>query len=164
MKSRLMMSVCFAMAVACTTGWQCASAEEGHAEFGPHKGSLVELGDEEYHAEVVHDEKAGTVTIYLLGSDAKSTVTTDAKEVALNAKVSGKAIQMKLKAAPQKGDKAGTTSCFASKSKELVNLLDNEQVKPSLRVTIAGKTFNGAIAHHHEHEHTNEKPAAPKKK
>lgn len=163
MMLRLMMSVFVAVAIACVGGWESASAEEAeHAEVGPHKGSLVELGDEEYHAEIVHDEKAGTVTIYLLGSDAKSTVTTEAKEVVINAKVKGKAVQMKLKAAPQKGDKTGTTSCFASKSKELMELLDDEAVKPVLRVTIAGKTFNGAIEHDHEHE--DEKPAAPKKK
>lgn len=160
---RHVMPVCFAIAIAFAAGWQDASAEDPeHAAVGPHKGSLVELGDEEYHAEVVHDEKAGTVTIYLLGSDAKTAVSTDAKEVVVNAKVKGKAVQMKLKAAPQKGDKTGTTSCFASKSKELMELLDNEEVKPILRVTIAGKTFNGAIEHEHEHE--DEKPATPKKK
>ena len=87
---------------------QSSFAEDDHRhEKGPHKGSLVELGDEEYHAEIVHDEKEQIVTIYLLGSDAQTVVGTDAKDIAINAKVKGKAVQMKVKPAPQKEDKPG---------------------------------------------------------
>lgn len=162
---RFAISTSLVLATIAFASMQSAWAEEEHAhEKGPHKGSLIELGEEEYHAELVHDEKAGSVTIYLLGSDAKTAVTTDAKDVAINAKVKGKGVQLKLKAAPQKGDKAGTTSCFASKSKELVELLDDHDAKPVLRVSIAGKTFNGKIEHDHDEEHEKEKPAAPKKK
>ena len=37
-----------------------ATVEAGHAHpsEGPHGGSLIELGNEEYHAELVHDEQA----------------------------------------------------------------------------------------------------------
>lgn len=162
---RFAISLSLVLATMSIAGWPTTWAEEPHAhEKGPHKGSLIELGEEEYHAELVHDEKTGTVTIYLLGADAKTTVTTDAKDVAVNAKVKGKAVQLKIKAAPQKGDKAGTTSCFASKSKELAELLDDEEAKPILRVSIAGKTFNGKIEHDHDEEHEKEKPATPKKK
>lgn len=164
---RFVISASLVLTTMCVTGWQKVSAEEPHAHAtkGPHKGSLIELGEEEYHAEIVHDEEMGRVTIFLLGSDAKTVVATDAKEVAINAKVKGKAVQMKLKAAPQKGDKAGTSSRFASTSEELMELLDDHDVKPILRVAIAGKTFNGKIEHDHDdEEHAKEKPAAPKKK
>jgi len=41
-----------------------------HASGGPHGGSMLELG--EYHAELVHDDAAGTVTVYILdGAAAK---------------------------------------------------------------------------------------------
>ena len=52
------------------------TAEHGHSHptEGPHHGSLIELGDEEYHGELVHDDKAGTVTIYLLDSSAREAV------------------------------------------------------------------------------------------
>lgn len=35
---------------------------------GPHKGIVVEWGDEEYHPEIVVDTKAGTATIYVYGN------------------------------------------------------------------------------------------------
>ncbi len=165
---RFVLSASLALATMTFAGWQGVSAEEPHAHpsKGPHKGSLIELGEEEYHAEIVHDEEAGSVTVYLLGSDAKTVVATEAKDVAVNAKVKGKAVQLKLKASPQKGDKTGTSSRFASKSKELMELLDDHDVKPILRVAIAGKTFNGKIEHDHDHEEepAKDKPAAPKKK
>ncbi len=40
-----------------------------HPTEGPHHGTLIELGKEEYHAELVHDDKM--VTIYILDSAAK---------------------------------------------------------------------------------------------
>ncbi len=163
---RFVMTASLTLATFTFAGWQCVSAEEphAHASKGPHKGSLIELGEEEYHAEIVHDEDMGRVTIYLLGSDAKTDVTTNAKDVVINAKVNGKAVQMKLKAAPQKSDKAGTSSRFFSTSEDLMKLLDDHDVKPILRVSIAGKTYNGKIEHDHEEEVVKEKPAAPKKK
>ena len=45
------------------------------------EGSLIELGSEEYHAELVHDDAAETVTIYLLDSAAKEVVPIDATEI-----------------------------------------------------------------------------------
>src|SRR5437867_4454418 len=61
-------------------------AESGQAhshEHGPHDGELIELGEEEYHAEVVFDEDSHKVTLYLLGDDAKSAVAIEAKELTL---------------------------------------------------------------------------------
>jgi hypothetical protein len=58
---------------------------EGHAHpsEGPHHGDLVELGNEEFHAEVVHGD-AGSVTVYILDSSAKTAVPIDATELAIN--------------------------------------------------------------------------------
>src|ERR1700728_4060240 len=52
-------------------------------EEGPHHGHLVELGEEEYHAEVAFDPKTATITIYTLDSTAKKPALTDAKELKL---------------------------------------------------------------------------------
>jgi len=39
---------------------------------GPHGGHVVELGhNHEYHAELVEDEAAGLVTVYILGKDLR---------------------------------------------------------------------------------------------
>ena len=87
---RYVLSAALVVAVLSISSLKLASAEdkEKHAHTGPHKGTLVELGDEEFHAEIVHDDEMGMVTVYLLGSDAKTAVATDAKDIAVNAKVS----------------------------------------------------------------------------
>ena len=53
-----------------------------HPSEGPHHGTLVELGKEEFHAELVHDAKS--VVIYILDSVAKNAVPIDASEVIVN--------------------------------------------------------------------------------
>ena len=157
---RFTTSVSLALTVLLLTAFHPTFAEDHHHhEKGPHKGDLVELGDEEYHAEVVHDEKEATVTVYLLGSDAKTPVATDAKELVINTKVKGKGVQTKLKPSPQKGDKPGASSRFSLKSKELIELLEDPSSNPALRIAINGKTYNGKIEHDHEHE-----KSTPKKK
>ena len=73
-------------------------AEHAHPDEGPHGGSLVELGDEKYHAELLHDDDKGTVTIYLLDGAAKNAVLTDAKEITFNVKHAKEAEQFQLAA------------------------------------------------------------------
>ena len=48
-----------------------------HPSEGPHHGTLVELGNEEFHAEVVHDDKS--VTVYVLDAGATKAVPIDAQ-------------------------------------------------------------------------------------
>lgn len=141
-----------------------AAEPHAHPTVGPHKGALVELGNEEYHAEVTHDDKNGSVSVYLLGSDAKQVVATESPEAAINVKLHGKPMQIKLKATPQKGDPAGKTSCYSAVSKDLVHALDHADSVPQLRVSIAGKTYTGKIAAQHDHDHDHDHaPAAPAK-
>jgi hypothetical protein len=53
-----------------------------HPSVGPHKGHLIEFGNnEEYHGELTHDDATKTITIYLLGPDAKTAVTSTDKEI-----------------------------------------------------------------------------------
>ncbi|MDP6057614.1 MAG: hypothetical protein QGH33_01925, partial [Pirellulaceae bacterium] len=44
--------------------------DHGHAheDTGPHGGHVVEIGDEQLHAEWTHDDASGEVVIYLLDS------------------------------------------------------------------------------------------------
>lgn len=131
--------------------------DHGHAH-GPHKGELIELGDEEYHAELVENEETETITIYLLCSKAKEAVAIEAKELLVNVKHDGKPIQFKLKAEPQKTDAEGTSSRFVLKSEKLAKLIEDDKAEKRLRVTIKGKTFNGKIEHHHhDHDHKDAK-------
>lgn len=123
-----------------------------HGSTGPHDGQVVELGNEDYHAELVHDEKAGMVTIYLLDGTAKNAVAIDAAELTINVKQSGKGRQFKLAAAPQEGDTAGKSSRFSSDDKELNEALDQEDATARLVVEVDGKSYTGRLEHHHDHE------------
>jgi hypothetical protein len=38
----------------------------GHSHVAPHGGTVVVLGDEAYHLELVHDHAAGRLTLYVL--------------------------------------------------------------------------------------------------
>lgn len=121
-----------------------------HPTEGPHGGGLIELGNEEYHAELVHDEATGKVTIYLLDSAAKSAATTEAAELKVNLSHDGQAEQFVLVANPQAGDAPGAASRFESTDPELAEELDHEGAKAQLVVMVGGKQFRGEI--HHEHD------------
>jgi hypothetical protein len=129
-----------------------AGDEHNHPTEGPHHGGLVELGNEEYHAEVVHDDAAGTVTVYILDSSAKSAVPVDAPEVTINVTHDGQPEQFKLPAAPDSGDPQGKSSRFSITHKELIEHLDEAGATAKLTLTIDGKPYNGLIEHDHEHE------------
>lgn len=126
--------------------------EHAHPSEGPHGGSLIELGNEEYHAELVHDDAAGTVTVYVLDSAAKTAVSIDATEVTINLKHEGRGEQFNLAAAADASDPPGKSSRFASSDAELAEDLDHEGAEPQLVVNINGKPYRGTIAHEHGHD------------
>ena len=127
-------------------------AGHAHPSEGPHHGDLIELGNEEYHAEILHDEDAGTVTIYVLNGAATDQVPIEATEVTINAKHDGKPEQFTLAASPDAGDPQGKSSRFVSNDEELVHHLDEEGAEPRLVLTINGKSYRGTISHDHDHE------------
>ncbi len=128
--------------------------DHGHPSEGPHHGSLIELGNEEYHAELVHDDAAGTVTIYVLNAAATQAVPIEATEVTINAKHDGTPEQFKLAATPEPNDPEGKSSKFVSSDAELATHLDEEGAEPTLVLMINGKSFRGTIAHDHDdHDH-----------
>ena len=122
-----------------------------HPSEGPHHGTLIELGKEEFHAELVHDDKS--VTIYVLDSAAKNSVPVDASEVLINILKDGKPAQFKLAATPVEGDPDGKSSRFVDSGTELAGNLDNEAAAPKLSITINGKSYKGTITHEHDHAH-----------
>lgn len=128
-------------------------AGHAHPTEGPHHGDLIELGNEEYHAEVLHDEDAGTVTIYVLNGAATEQVAIDATEVTINAKHNGKPEQFTLAASPEANDPQGKSSRFVSNDEELAHHLDEEGAEPRLVLTINGKSYRGTISHDHGHDH-----------
>ncbi|TWT64355.1 hypothetical protein [Rubinisphaera italica] len=129
-----------------------AHAGHAHPSEGPHHGDLIELGNEEYHAEILHDEDAGTITIYVLNGAATEQVSIDATEVTINAKHDGKPEQFTLAASPDTNDPQGKSSRFISNDAELAHRLDEEGAEPKLVLSINGKSYRGTISHDHDHD------------
>jgi len=126
--------------------------EHAHLSEGPHHGDLVELGNEEFHAEVVHGE-GGRVSVYILDSSAKAAVPIDATELTINITHDGNAEQFKLPADRDAADPEGKSSRFSLKDEELASDLDSHDAAAKLVVMINGKSYSGKIAHDHDAEH-----------
>ncbi len=127
--------------------------EHAHPSHGPHDGDLIELGNEEYHGEIVHDDTAGTVTIYVLDGAATTQVPIEATEVTINVKHDGAPEQFALAASPDANDPEGKSSRFVSSDTELATHLDEEGTDARLVLTINGKSYRGEVAHNHDHAH-----------
>lgn len=127
-------------------------SEHAHPAEGPHHGDLVELGNEDYHAEVVHNHDTGTLEIYILDSAATKQVAIDATELTINLSHDGRPEQFVLAAKPDEGDEAGHSSRFVSDNKALAAHLDEDDTNPRLVVKINGKSYRGEIKHDHDHE------------
>ena len=129
-----------------------AEAEHAHVHHGPHNGHLMEIGEEEYHAEWTDDE-SGKVTFYFLDGEAKKEVPVEAEEITIEVKIGDKEpILYKLAAVNLQDKKAST---FELVDKNLQGVLDtlSEGVSakfPSL--TIGGKNFENLKIEEHKHD------------
>lgn len=125
-----------------------------HPSVGPHHGTLIELGKEDYHAELVHDDETDTVTIHILDSSARKSVPIAAKQLTLNMRSGGKPQQFALTAQPQPGEAAGSASAFTATGKELCRTIDAKAASGRLNVEIGGKVYVGSVGgHSHGHKH-----------
>ncbi len=139
------------------------AAHEGHEHptTGPHGGSLLELGKEEFHAELVLDEEHDQITICLLDSTAEQPVAIEAPFIRINVKTGDKPHQYKLAPVYPEGSEAvGATDSYAIVSPELMEDLHTHGNVAKLSVKIGKKTFAAVINHEeHEHEHEGHEPA-----
>lgn len=134
-----------------------------HAALGPHDGHILELGAEDYHAELTHDDDAHRIGVYILGGDAKTLKPIKAETVTINVAIDGKPAQYELKAAAPAGEPEGSSSYFELIHEPLCQLvagkLESKDAKAELRVTIDGTPHTAKIDvephdhHHHDHGH-----------
>lgn len=128
--------------------------DHAHPTTGPNGGSLVDLGDHEYLAELVHD--ASKVSIHLFEHDAKTPVPIDATELVINLMHDGQPEQFQLLAAPVASDPEGKSSRFELEDGDLASHLDEAAAKPQLSVTINGNSYTASLVHGHgghDHDH-----------
>lgn len=121
-----------------------------HVHSGPHKGHLMEIGGEEYHAEWTHDE-SGKVTFYILDSEAKKEVPIAAEEITIDVKVGeNPAKEYKLAALSPQDGKAAAFEIVDKEFEGLFGMLKSKAVVLTLHVDINGKKFDERVQ---EHEH-----------
>jgi hypothetical protein len=131
-----------------------AHADEHAHGAGPHGGQIIELGEEEYHAELTHDDATHKVGVYLLDGSAKAAAPIDAPSIVVNCRVEEKPTQFTLMAAPQPGEVAGSSSYFELVSEDLVKAIDDPDSVARLNIVISGKPYVGLIeTHGHDHDH-----------
>lgn len=139
-----------------------ATHEGAHLHYGagPHGGAVVELGGDDYHAELVFDHDAHALQVFLLKADAKSPLPTKTAEATL-AQDEGKSLS--LKASPLDGESDGLSSRFQIVDEALVHsILEKGFLHGDLTVQIDGKSFKSHLDLHFDnikHEH---KDATPK--
>lgn len=113
------MRTMFGLALVGLIGGLSAGAARADHHEGPHKGIVVEWGDEEYHPEIVVDKKAGTVTVYVYGNHddlhKKKLKAIDSKTLTLVFKTTP-ATTIKLEPAPEKDDPKGSSTKFTGKN------------------------------------------------
>jgi hypothetical protein len=137
---------------------------DGHPTKGPHGGHLIELGNEAYHAELLHDEDLHNVTIYLLDSSAEQPMGAPLEEITLQLFRDGDFVQYALKAVAAPTNTSGTASQFEIVDEALCDALCHEDgLKGRLQVTLNGKAYTGTIEHtghdgHDEDGHAQEDP------
>ena len=121
----------------------------------PHGGTLVALGDHQYHAEIAWDETAKTITVYVLDGEAEKAVPIDVEEIVLAVGIGKDAETHKFTAKPQENDGDGKCSRFVSSDKALFDKFhDSESTSGQIDLPIGEKTYPVVVAHdHHDHDH-----------
>ena len=122
---------------------------EGHHKQGPHQSQIVDLGEGDYHAELIHDEKSHTITVYILDDSGEKTTAIEAEELTVNLVHDGKPQQFKLAASPDDGDPQGKSSRFVSDDEELGEHIDAEDADARIVVKVAGRSYTGSLDHDH---------------
>ncbi len=97
-----------------------------HHHTAPHGGTLVVLGDEAAHVELLLDNKEGQLTAYVLDAEAEKAIRIIQPEIelVLSGKDAKSTVPLKLAAVenPLTGEKVGDSSEFVVKDDKLKNL------------------------------------------
>lgn len=90
----------------------------GHAHTAPHGGTLVEIGEHAYNLELLRDQTAGKLTVWILDGHAENFVRLKAPALELVATVGGapRPLLLKAVASAATGETVGDTSQFEAQA------------------------------------------------
>lgn len=122
--------------------------QSGHEHSAPHGGTLVVLGDEFAHLELVLDQGTGELTAYVLDGEAESPVRLEQENIEIRIAVpdtggneAASELPLRLRAVYNilTGEKEGDTSEFAAQSDNLKGLKQFGAVITA--ITLKGREF-----------------------
>lgn len=134
--------------------WSWASpspAGQAHPNKGPYGGLLMEVGHEEYHVEVLLNEKTNILTVYVLDATGKVAVPINAKDVLITLKRNGKPEQFVLPAVRFTTDPARMASQFQLRDEALIDGLHQNGNDARLVLEIRGKSYIEKFDLKHDH-------------
>ena len=145
---------------------------EAHHEHGPNGGHVLELGHEEYHAEVAMDQSR-KLTVYLLDEHVKAAKPVENGTLQIVTKVDGKDVTLDLVAAPLDSEKDGKSSRFELAADKVPGaVMDIEGLTGNLTLKVGDKSLTTSLTeehdhghdhdHEHEHEHEHKEEAGKK--
>jgi hypothetical protein len=132
--------------------------DHAHADIGPNGGHLLELGDGEYHAEWLHDDQTGKITVIILDEKPKEEVPIPVEKVVIEVAIGEARKSYDLPAVNLSQDAVPKASRFEAIDEELlVALKVGEGVIATLTVDIGPRQYMARIEHHehdaHGHHH-----------
>ena len=124
-----------------------------HPEHGPNGGHIIELGEEEFHAEVAVD-KDRKLIVWLLDESMKAAKPVENGTVQIMTKVDAKDVTLDLVAAPLDGEKDGQCSRFELAADKLPGaVMDIEGLTGDLTLKFGDKTLKNSLTGGHDHGH-----------
>ncbi len=130
--------------VAATRPAPAAPAEAHAHKPGGHGGLIVEIGQDNYHAEVIF-EKGGTVRLFTLGADEAKKQEVETQTIAAHVRAEGEreATPVTFRPEPQPGDTPGRTSQFVG---SLPPEYRGKAVTVTAGLTVGGERYRFSFA------------------
>lgn len=120
---------------------------------GPNGGHIVELGEEEFHAEVAMDTSR-KLTVYLLDEAVKAAKPVENGTMQIVTKVDGNDVTLDLVAAPLDTEKDGKCSRFELAADKVPGaIMDIEGLTGDLSLKFGDKTLKTSLTEEHDHDH-----------
>jgi hypothetical protein len=116
---------------------------------GPHGGTLADWGGGKYHVEFTVDHDKKEATVYVLGLDEKTASPIAAKDGELLVTINQPAFDVRLKAAPQPGEPAGSSSRFVGTHESLGTV---QEFAGTITAEVDGTPYAGEF-HEEPHDH-----------
>lgn len=125
--------------------------EHAHVHKGPHGGKIMEIGEEEYHAEWLQDE-TGKVTFYILDAAGTKEVPIAADEITIEVKIGDKPpVSYKLTAINPQDMKASAFEIVDKNFEGVLGALSEGVTATIKSLKIGDKTFENVKIEEHKH-------------